>query len=81
MTRDLIIKEIQLEQDLKILHKRENAMEGQRAKIEEDKLRLLKQFHDQQQKLEQEIERRLFFEQKLNSLHSLNMNYEMQIRL
>ena len=54
-------------------------METQRAKLEDEKLRVFEEFNKIQRKMEDEVELRLYFEQKLNSLHSINMKYESKL--
>lgn len=48
-------------------------METLKTKFENERIKILEEMHRTQEKLEEEIRTRLFFETKLNSLHCLNM--------
>ena len=81
MTKHIVQQEDELQHAVKDMMARQEEIEVQKAKLEEEKMRLFNEFHNQQKKLEDEIELRLFFEQKLNSLHSINMKHETQNKL
>ena len=78
MTKEIMKQEEHLDEEFRKLHLKENKMIGQRTKLEDERRRVYNEMHVMQGKLEEEVERRLFFEQKLNSLHAVNMKYESQ---
>ena len=58
-----------------------NKMERDRAKFEDERLKVYQELHNVQRRLEEEISLRLFFEAKLNSLHFINTEHESKFQL
>ena len=76
MTKHIVEQEDKLLHAQRDLRVKQNEIDLQRSTLEEEKMRIFGEYHKMQKKLEEEIERRLFFEQKLNTLHSINMTHE-----
>lgn len=79
MGKDIAAQEEGVQRQAQDLRAKANEMQRERAKLEEERIRVYEECHNIQRKLEDEIKLRLFFEQKLNSLHHVNMKHESNL--
>lgn len=81
MQHDAMLRDKEYYRKLQEVHEIINNVENEKIESSNARIKMHEELMKIQRKLEEEIKLRLFFENKLNSLHHVNMTHESRYRL
>lgn len=81
LNKSIIAKDIALQEKIQKLNRDYDKLEQDQLRFENERQKLFDELKKSQQRLEEEVNLRLFFENKLNQLHAVNNHAESNAKL
>ena len=81
LNKSIIQKDIALQEKIQKLNRDYDKLEQDQLRFENERQKLFDELKKSQQRLEEEVNLRLFFENKLNQLHAVNNHAESNVKL